>query len=95
MRCPECKREVVGNDVKVLDTRAVPYRNAIRRRRQCVCGARFSTCEMVASARGDVEDVKFQLALTAIKSQLDAASISIAAMLESSSTPAVPEGAMR
>ena len=47
--CPECK-QVAGT--KVIDSRGVPSKDAIRRRRQCLnhkCRKRFSTYEVTES----------------------------------------------
>ena len=43
MRCPFCSNE----DTQVKDSRPTEDNTAIRRRRLCVCGARFTTFERV------------------------------------------------
>jgi hypothetical protein len=46
--CPSC-----GNTgfMRVLETRSVPARNSIRRRRACPCGHRFTTYEYPEDTR--------------------------------------------
>lgn len=44
MKCPFCNQE----NTRVIDSRAVPDNNSIRRRRQCdECGKRFTTYEKI------------------------------------------------
>ena len=43
MRCPFCSNE----DTQVKDSRPADDNSSIRRRRQCVCGGRFTTFERV------------------------------------------------
>ena len=43
MRCPFCHAE--KESLKVIDSRSADAGKAIRRRRQCVCGRRFTTYE--------------------------------------------------
>ena len=48
MRCPFCGFE----ESKVLETRTVPERNSIKRRRECLeCQKRFNTFEMLESVQ--------------------------------------------
>jgi transcriptional repressor NrdR len=52
MKCPKCNTDMNGNNApvgqNVIETRAVPGNNAIRRRRECQqCKHRFTTYEYI------------------------------------------------
>lgn len=51
MRCPVCDRSLRSGEAKVVDVRPVAAKNAFRRRRVCVCGARISTLEVIVEDR--------------------------------------------
>jgi hypothetical protein len=55
MLCPECKRDASGFVIDSRPTRS----NAIRRRRRCECGFRFTTYEMIAE---EIDDLRQQVA---------------------------------
>jgi hypothetical protein len=46
MKCPRCKRPTIGQVRSVIDSRPTT-KNEIRRRRQCECGSRFTTYEVI------------------------------------------------
>lgn len=61
MYCPECKGRT-----KVIDSRSVPDKNAVRRRRRCLdpgCGLRFTTYEDYgeSQARTELESLRKKL----------------------------------
>ncbi len=87
MKCPKCGVSVHdGNQVRVIDSRPTRTTNAIRRRRLCVCGLRFTTTERIVSTRRGrigAESGELDLAdLRIMRSQLQSLASQIAVMVE-------------
>jgi len=56
MYCPKCK-----NKTKVIDSRAMPNKNGVMRRRRCpVCGHNFQTYEEYEYSQAIIENAKLR-----------------------------------
>lgn len=78
MNCPKCGNPV-KETCKVIDSRPVATKDAIRRRRKCVCGHRFSTEERIREHWDRSEE--HDLELSDIRDQLEKVVIYISRLL--------------